>query len=287
MSTGGYENCTRGTFYGFSDNANNEFWPGETVNLQWGAVDNGDRRLNLSLAGWEVKYRMKSSVPRATFTTDSNLYQLVSNTTANCTLEQYTWAIPSDFNTTNPEYQIGLFDGEANLGDNGIPLNGFISWTPAFYVRPKAEATSALKTASATGLVTGTGTALHQPPHGNKRINPFKHAWPHLGIGLGVGLGCAALIALAAFVFFWRRRKDKQAADLAGDEKGGVDGSDTAELSGTSKSIAELQGGAPALGSSTGFAEVKPTVSHEIPGAPPEQKGAVVRTGYDQVHEME
>ncbi|KAJ5219723.1 hypothetical protein N7468_008927 [Penicillium chermesinum] len=165
MSTGGYENCTRGTFYGFSDNANNEFWPGETVNLQWGAVDNGDRRLNLSLG------RVGA---RATFTTDSNLYQLVSNTTANCTLEQYTWAIPSDFNTTNPEYQIGLFDGEANLGDNGIPLNGFISWTPAFYVRPKAEATSALKTASATGLVTGTGTALHQPPPWKQAHQPIQ-----------------------------------------------------------------------------------------------------------------
>lgn len=49
MSTGGYTNCEPGTFYGFNDKSNNEFWPGESINLQWGAIDNGTQSLNVSL----------------------------------------------------------------------------------------------------------------------------------------------------------------------------------------------------------------------------------------------
>lgn len=35
MSTDGYENCEPGTFYGFSDNENNEYHPGDIFHLQW------------------------------------------------------------------------------------------------------------------------------------------------------------------------------------------------------------------------------------------------------------
>lgn len=191
---------------------------------------------------------------------------------------------------------LGLFDGEANLGDNDTPLNGFISWTPAFYVRPKAEAISALETASATGLVTGTGTALHgttnptsEPTHSSSHGKTYNSSHSSsLGIGLVVGLGIAvALIAVGAFWFFWRRHKNKQAAGPGGVETGGVDGSNTAELSGTSKFMAELQGGVPAAGSSEGQAEVKPAGFHEMPRAPPEPKGEAIRTDRDQVHEVE
>lgn len=49
MSTNGYTNCVEGTFYGFTDTENNEFYPGESLNLQWGSIENGDLPLNISL----------------------------------------------------------------------------------------------------------------------------------------------------------------------------------------------------------------------------------------------
>lgn len=50
MSTNGYTNCEAGKFYGFSDDENNQFSPGDIFNLQWGAVEDGTRPLNVSLA---------------------------------------------------------------------------------------------------------------------------------------------------------------------------------------------------------------------------------------------
>jgi hypothetical protein len=50
MSTNGYENCVAGTFYGFSNSQNNTFYPGDTFDLQWGAIDNGKTALNITLA---------------------------------------------------------------------------------------------------------------------------------------------------------------------------------------------------------------------------------------------
>lgn len=49
MSTNGYTDCVDGTFYGFTDTENNEFYPGQSLNLQWGAIDNGTLPLNISL----------------------------------------------------------------------------------------------------------------------------------------------------------------------------------------------------------------------------------------------
>lgn len=46
MSTYGYENCVSGTFYGFTKT---EFNPGDTLNLQWGAIDDGATPLNITL----------------------------------------------------------------------------------------------------------------------------------------------------------------------------------------------------------------------------------------------
>lgn len=50
MSTNGYENCVAGTFYGFTNSKNNNFYPGHTFDLQWGAIDHGKTSLNISLA---------------------------------------------------------------------------------------------------------------------------------------------------------------------------------------------------------------------------------------------
>ncbi|GLA38974.1 hypothetical protein AnigIFM63309_006300 [Aspergillus niger] len=61
----------------------------------------------------------------AQFTETSALYQLVVDETANYTLEEYSWAIPKEFNnTTNPEYQIGLFNPSVLHGADGNDLFG-------------------------------------------------------------------------------------------------------------------------------------------------------------------
>jgi hypothetical protein len=49
MSTKDFQNCVPGTFYGFTSTANNEFSPGDTFLLQWGAFDNGATPLNVSV----------------------------------------------------------------------------------------------------------------------------------------------------------------------------------------------------------------------------------------------
>lgn len=149
----------------------------------------------------------------ATFSTSSTLYQIVSNTTANCTLEQYSWAIPSDFNTSSPQYQIGLFDGSALRGDNN---NGWRAWSPLFYIRDKTDAVSASKTASVSGLLTATAqtsptaTATSSSSTTASTSTSSSHSSSNstaIGVGVGVGVGAAALIALGLFWFFWRRRK--------------------------------------------------------------------------------
>lgn len=151
----------------------------------------------------------------ATFSTTSTLYQIVSNTTANCTLEQYSWAIPSDFNTSSPQYQIGLFDGSAVRGDNN---NGWRAWSPLFYIRDKSDAVSASATASVSGLLTATAqtspTATATSSSSTKSSTSTSNSSSQsssnstaIGVGVGVGVGVAALIALGLFWFFWRRRK--------------------------------------------------------------------------------
>ncbi|RHZ57665.1 uncharacterized protein CDV56_101347 [Aspergillus thermomutatus] len=211
MSTDGFENCVSGTFYGFTDSENNEFHPGDTFNLQWGAIDGGNTPLNISLgrAGGTL---IDKIVAGASFSTSSSLYRLVVNDTANCTLEQYSWAIPADFNTTNPQYQVGLFDASAKLGTAGVALYGWKSWSPYFYVREKSTTTTSTTATgtSATALLTGTGesapsgvTATSTSTSTSSGSNSSK-----IGIGVGVGVGGAAVILLLLFaVYFLRRRR--------------------------------------------------------------------------------
>lgn len=44
-----FEDCTTGTFYGFTNDKNNEFHPGDTFTIQWGAYDDYTP-LNITLA---------------------------------------------------------------------------------------------------------------------------------------------------------------------------------------------------------------------------------------------
>ncbi|GIJ82133.1 hypothetical protein Asppvi_000636 [Aspergillus pseudoviridinutans] len=214
MSTNGYENCVAGTFYGFTNNQNNTFHPGDTFDLQWGAIDGGTKSLNISLARQGGALLSQIAVG-AVFNTSSNLYRLVTNKTANCTLEQYTWTIPTNFNTTNPQYQFGLFDASAKLGTGGNGLYGWLAWSPFFYVRDKSNVL--MTSTSTNALLTGTGTAAtltasastsatSTPTDGRTDSSNSKT----LGIGVGVGVGGAAVILLVLLaVFFTRRRRRK------------------------------------------------------------------------------
>ncbi|KAJ5083487.1 hypothetical protein N7456_012914 [Penicillium angulare] len=279
MSTNGYTDCVEGTFYGFTDTENNEFYPGQSLNLQWGLIQNGTMPLNISL-GRVGGALVDNIVSDATFSETSSLYQIVANTTANCTLEQYSWAIPTDFNTSNPEYQIGLFDGGAIRGDNN---NGWRAWSPVFYVRDKTSAVSASRTATTTGLLTATAeTSPSNTATSSSSASTSSSSSNHntgssnstaIGVGVGVGVGCAALIALGAFWFIWRRRKARVAKDSFGPDTSG-----SAELPGSGRHPSELP---VAARDSTG-ARVG-----EVLDKPQELEGGKIVAKASPVHEME
>ncbi|KAE8152683.1 hypothetical protein BDV25DRAFT_150588 [Aspergillus avenaceus] len=216
MSTRGYENCKAGTFYGFTGSENNEFHPGDTFHLQWGAIKDGDLPLNISLgrAGGTL---IDEIVSHAQFTTGGSLYKLVVNKTANCSLEQYSWAIPPDFNTTNPQYQIGLFDGTVRLGTADVPLFGWINWSPYFYVRDKSSSLSTSTTAASTSTIPSTATSDTAPTSSassSSSTDSDSTSPRNLGIGIGVGVGGFALLLLLAFYLLRRRKKARQAAAM-------------------------------------------------------------------------
>ncbi|PYH96821.1 hypothetical protein BO71DRAFT_417546 [Aspergillus ellipticus CBS 707.79] len=227
MSTQDFENCVAGTFYGFT---RTEYNPGDTLNLQWGAIDDGATPLNITLgrAGGTI---IDEIVVGAQFTETSALYQLVVNETANCTLEQYSWAIPGDFNTTNPEYQIGLFNASVLLGADGNAFFGWQSWSPDFYVREvnSSTVTSTTVTANATG--TATTASLTSSAQATSSSSPSASLGTHssssntVAIGVGVGVGVAGLagICFGALYFLRRRRKTHIPSQSSGDD-------DTTEL---------------------------------------------------------
>ncbi|KAJ5760280.1 hypothetical protein N7520_007436 [Penicillium odoratum] len=277
MSTNGYTNCVSGTFYGITDTANNEFYPGETFNLQWGAIENGTLPLNISL-GRSGGALVDQIVVDATFSTTSSLYQIVENSTANCTLEQYSWAIPSDFNTTDPAYQIGLFDGSALRGDNN---NGWRAWSPLFYVRDKESAVSASRTASVSGLLTATvGTSPTATAPSTNSATSTSTSSSHsssnstaIGVGVGVGVGAAALIGLGLFWFLWRRRKYNAVNQ---------DHPDSAEIAGRQRS--ELPGAIPMT---EGKTSEMPAEDHVVAYEAQELEGTRGAAKVLPVHEME
>ncbi|PWY87229.1 hypothetical protein BO94DRAFT_624406 [Aspergillus sclerotioniger CBS 115572] len=218
MSTYGYENCVAGTFYGFTKT---EFNPGDTFSLQWGAIDDGATPLNITL-GRAGGYIIDEIIVGAQFTKTSALYQLVVDDTANCTLEEFSWAIPDDFNTTDPQYQIGLFNASVLLGADGVPLFGWQAWNPDFYVRPvssttttDASSTTSTVAATATGGNTTTTTSatslstFSASPTSSSVSDDSTSNSETIGIGVGVGVGVAALAAVLLGAFYLRRRRKK------------------------------------------------------------------------------
>ncbi|PWY87713.1 hypothetical protein BO70DRAFT_200925 [Aspergillus heteromorphus CBS 117.55] len=217
MSTQGFENCVAGTWYGFT---RTEFNPGDTLNLQWGAIDDGSTPLNISLgrAGGSI---IDEIVVGAKFTQTSALYQLVVNETANCTLEQYSWAIPGDLNVTDPEYQIGLFNASVELGADGIALFGWQSWSPDFYIQEANASSTATATATNTMAMTAmtsatTASSTSSAPSSSSSATSHTHTHTSsvntVAIGAGVGVGAAALAGICFGVLYFLRRRRKTRA---------------------------------------------------------------------------
>lgn len=151
---------------------------------------------------------------RATFNVNGNPYQLVINETANCTLETYSWTIPSNLNTTAPKYLLGLFDGDADLGTDGIADYGWMYWSPYFYVQEKSSTTSASSRATVTVLVTGAAATIVTTPISSPTSSPNSSSEStKIGVGVGVGVGVALLIALGLGWFLNRLKKSRSNGD--------------------------------------------------------------------------
>ncbi|CRG92640.1 hypothetical protein PISL3812_09703 [Talaromyces islandicus] len=209
--TTSFENCEAGTFYGWDSDSNNEFHPGDTVLLQWGTLDNESTPLNLSLSrlgGTLVGDILEGAV----FSTGGSIYRTTNFSSSNCTLDQYNWTIPLSFNTTDPTYQLGLFNASTLRGTDGNNLWGFLGWSAIFHVEPIATTTTTAGKTTATATktnvdnnpatMTTSSTSTSQTPSSSAGLSGGAKA----GIGVGVTFGALALVGLLIFIFFRRKK---------------------------------------------------------------------------------
>lgn len=234
MSTS-FKNCEAGTFYGWEDDKNNKFQPGDTVLLQWGAFDDESTPLNISLTrpggalvsdilgGYKnlnstckVVIILMDRAEGALFSIGGSIYRTTNFSSSNCTLDQYNWTIPLSFNTTDPKYQLGLFNASTTRGTDGNNLWGFLSWSEFFYV----EATTTTTTTAGTATATATATATKTHANNNQAATTTSSIAPpptsssssglsggaKAGIGVGVTLGVLALVGVFVFIIFRRKR---------------------------------------------------------------------------------
>ncbi|QKX63058.1 uncharacterized protein TRUGW13939_10226 [Talaromyces rugulosus] len=236
--TTSFENCKSGTFYGLGGDQN-KFQPGETVLLQWGAYDDLSTPLNVSLSRWGGAL-VGDILEGALFSLGGSIYRTTNYSSSNCILDQYNWTIPLSFNTTDPQYLIGLFNASTVRGMDGNDLWGFMGWSPIFYVEPTttttttttttAAGTTTTTTTTAAGTTTttaavaaGAATATAAKPDANNNpaatttssasSSPTSSSdsaglsgGTKAGIGVGVALGVLALVGVFIFIFFRRRR---------------------------------------------------------------------------------
>lgn len=164
-------------------------------------------------------------IVNARFSTTSSVFRLIVNETANCTMEQYSWAIPLDLDITNPKYLVGLFNASVDRGTYDIDLYGWEAWSPFFYVREESASSSTATGISTTTLLSETGeprpTPSATPPLTSSSTSSTSSSTASptatssdsdstdvkIGVGVGVGVGGAIILALLLAWFFVRRRK--------------------------------------------------------------------------------
>ncbi|KAL1847723.1 hypothetical protein Plec18167_009309 [Paecilomyces lecythidis] len=197
-----FEDCTTGTFYGFTDDKNNEFHPGDTFTIQWGAYDDYTP-LNITLARLGGSL-VNDIVEFGIFSDSSSLYRSYSPS-PNCTLEQYNWTIPANFDTTNPTFNLALMNATQERGTDGNALSGFLAWSPIFYIRDKASATST-GTVSTSAIPTSSVSHTLSPTAITGSSDSPDDLSTGAKAGIGVGVSITGLLVLGLLAFVLRRR---------------------------------------------------------------------------------
>ncbi|RAO66399.1 uncharacterized protein BHQ10_002411 [Talaromyces amestolkiae] len=208
-----FTNCDSGTWYAFNKTNLNI---GDTVQVQFGAFDN-TTNLNIYLTrpGGSL---VQSLVLNAGFSRNSNTYRLY-NSSSTCELDQLNLTIPSDAGVSTNDvqtFQFGVFNSSVPLGQDGVPLSGFLAWSPDFNVwNNVTTTTSAAPTTSATTATTttaGAAVSATTTPASNNNSSSGLSSGAKAGIGIGVALGGVLLAVLVVGAWLWNRRKQRAAA---------------------------------------------------------------------------
>ncbi|EED21176.1 conserved hypothetical protein [Talaromyces stipitatus ATCC 10500] len=207
-----FTNCDTGEWYGFGNSS--QFNIGQTVQVQFGAFDEGTTKLNIYLTrpGGSL---VKSLVLNAGFGRGSSVYRLY-NSSSTCELDQLNLTIPNDAGVATNSFdtfQFGIFNSSTSLGENGNPLSGFLSWSPNFEVWNNATTTApASGTTSATSKTSATITSAPNQSTTTTLI-PENNSSGGLslgakaGIGVGVAVGGVLLAVLIVGVWLWNRKR--------------------------------------------------------------------------------
>ncbi|EEA25336.1 hypothetical protein TMatcc_006439 [Talaromyces marneffei ATCC 18224] len=206
--------CSAGTWYSFN---NTNLNIGQTVQVQFGAFDEGKTALNIYLTrpGGSL---VQSLVLNAGFNRNSNVYRLY-NSSSTCELEQLNLTIPNDAGVATNDvqtFQFGIFNASVPLSQNGIALSGFLAWSPDFQVwNNVTTTTSAAPTTSTTSITSTTATAAPSAtttPASNNNSSGGLSSGAKAGIGIGAALGGVLLAVLIVGAWLWNRRKQRGAA---------------------------------------------------------------------------
>uniref|UniRef100_A0A093UW74 Paired immunoglobulin-like type 2 receptor alpha n=1 Tax=Talaromyces marneffei PM1 TaxID=1077442 RepID=A0A093UW74_TALMA len=170
--------CSAGTWYSFN---NTNLNIGQTVQVQFGAFDEGKTALNIYLT------RPGGSLVQSLVPTN-------------------------DVQT----FQFGIFNASVPLSQNGIALSGFLAWSPDFQVwNNVTTTTSAAPTTSTTSITSTTATAAPSAtttPASNNNSSGGLSSGAKAGIGIGAALGGVLLAVLIVGAWLWNRRKQRGAA---------------------------------------------------------------------------
>lgn len=154
----------------------------------------------------------------AHFTRNDDVYRLY-NSSSTCQLDQLNLTIPSDVGVapnSSETFQFGVFNASTPLGQDGVALSGFLTWSSDLHVWNNATTTTsaAPKTSTVSTATTGAGAAASATTTSpsNKSDSGGLSTGAKAGIGIGVALGAILLALLIVGAWLWNRRKQRAAA---------------------------------------------------------------------------
>lgn len=95
-------------------------------------------------------------------------------------------------------------------GTDGNALSGFLAWSPIFYVRDKASATSSTGTVSTSVIPTSSVSHTLSPTAITGSSDSSDDLSTGAKAGIGVGVSIAGLLVLGLLAFVLRRRFIRQ-----------------------------------------------------------------------------